>query len=92
MKTEIPKIPSDPKDDPTDCEKCYSFEYIKNSSQLIYPYLYHDIISNKEITDNEIYKFNYLLVEKFGNQMNDLIEPLTICKKIPPEILSKFYV
>ena len=92
MKTEIPKIPSNSKDNPTNYEKCYSFEYIKNSSQLIYPYLYNDIISNKEITDNEIYKFNYLLVEKFGNQMSDLIEPLTICKKIPPEILSKFYV
>ena len=24
--------------------------------------------------------------------MGDLIEPLTICKKIPSEILSKFYV
>jgi hypothetical protein len=92
MKTEIPKIPSNSKDNPTNYEKCYSFEYIKNSSQLIYPYLYNDIISNKEITDNEIYKFNYLLVEKFGNQMSDLIEPLTICKKILPEILNKFYV
>ena len=38
MKTEIPKIPSNPKDNPTNYEKCYSFEYIKNSSQLIYPY------------------------------------------------------
>ncbi len=92
MKTEIPKIPCNPKDNPTNYEKCYSFEYINNSSQLIYPYLYNDIISNKEITDNEIYNFNYLLVEKFGNQMSNLIEPLTICKKIPPEILSKFYV
>ena len=92
MKTEIPKIPCNPKDNPTNYEKCYSFEYIKNSSQLIYPYLYNDIISNKEITDNEIYNFNYLLVEKFGNKMGDLIEPLTICKKIPSDILSKFYV
>ena len=92
MKTEIPKIPCNPKDNPTNYEKCYSFEYVKNSSQLIYPYLYNDIISNKEITDNEIYNFNYLLVEKFGNTMSNLIEPLTICKKIPSEILSKFYV
>ena len=92
MKTEIPKIPCNPKDNPTNYTKCYSFEYIKNSSQLIYPYLYNDIISNKEITDNEIYNFNYLLVEKFGYKMGDLIEPLTICKKIPSEILSKFYV
>ena len=92
MKTEIPKIPCNPKDNPTNYTKCYSFEYIKNSSQLIYLYLYNDIISNKEITDNEIYNFNYLLVEKFGNKMGDLIEPLTICKKIPSEILSKFYV
>ena len=92
MKTEIPKIPCNPKDNPNNYEKCYSFEYIKNSSQLIYPYLYNDIISNKEITDDEIYNFNYLLVEKFGNKMGDLIEPLTLCKKIPSEILSKFYV
>ena len=84
MKIEIPKIPCNPKDNPTNYEKCYSFEYIKNSSHIIYLYLYNEIISNKEITYYEIYKFNYLLVEKFGNQMSDLIEPLTICKKILP--------
>ena len=92
MKTEIPKIPCNPKDNPTNYQNCYSFEYIKNSSQLIYPYLYNDIISNKETSDSEIYNFNHFLVEKFGSQMSDLIEPLTMSKKVPPEILSKFYV
>ena len=92
LKKEIPKIPCNPQGNPTNYEKCYSFEYIKNSSQLIYPYLYNDIISNKAITDNEIYNFNYFLVEKFGSQMSYLIEPLTITKKVPPQILSKFYV
>ena len=92
MKTEIPKIPCNPKGNPTNYENCYSFEYIKNSSQLIYPYLYNDIISNKGISDNEIYNFNHFLVEKFGSQMSDLIEPLTMSKKVPVQILSKFYV
>ena len=31
MKTEIPKIPCNPKDNPNNYEKCYSFEYIKKS-------------------------------------------------------------
>ena len=92
MKTEIPKIPINSKGNPTSYENCYSFEYIKNSSQLIYPYLYNDIISNKKMTDDEIHKFNYFLVEKFGDQMSDLIEPLTITKEVPSQILSKFYV
>ena len=90
MKTEIPKIPCNIKNNPTNYEKCYTFEYIKNGAQLIYPHLYNEIISNKKIEDNEIYKFNHFLVEKFS--LSDLIEPLTIIKNINPIILSKFYV
>lgn len=92
MKTEIPKIPCNCRDNPSNYENCYSFEYIKNKSQLIYPYLYNDIISNKKITEDEIHNFNCLLVSQFGDSLSNLIEPLTITKAVPPEILSKFYV
>ena len=49
MKTEIPKILNNSKGNPTSFENCYSFEYINSSSQLIYPHLYNDIISNKKL-------------------------------------------
>ena len=29
-------------------------------------------------------------MQNFGNEIDDLIEPLTLFKKIPSEILSKF--
>ena len=90
MKTEIPRIPCNSKDNPTSYEKCYSFEYIENGAQLIYPHLYNEIITNKKIEENEINKFNHFLVEKFS--LIDLIEPLTIIKNLNPKVLSKFYV
>ena len=90
MKTEIPSISCNSKDNPTNYEKCYSFEYIENGAQLIYPHLYNEIIANKKVEDNDIYKFNYFLVQKFS--LSELIEPLTIIKNLNPIILSKFYV
>ena len=90
MKTEIPRIPCNSKDNPTSYEKCYSFEYIENGAQLIYPHLYNEIITNKKIEDSEINKFNHFLVEKFS--LSNLIEPLTIIKNLNPKVLSKFYV
>ena len=90
MKTEIPKIPYDRKESPTNYEKCYSFEYIENGAQLIYPHLYNEIVSNKKIEDNDIKKFNHFLVEKFC--LSELIEPLTLIRNLNPIILSKFYI
>ena len=90
MKTEIKQIPVNMKQNPTNYEKCYSFEYIENGAQLIYPHLYNEIVNNKTIEENDIKKFNHFLVEKFS--LSELIEPLTIIKNLNPIILSKFYV
>ena len=71
---------------------CYIFEYINKESQLVYPMIYNDIIANKKIEDFEINNFNYILRENYKENVQTLIEPLTLTKKVPPEILSKFYV
>ena len=79
-------------DKPDNYDECYSFEYIKEDSQLIYPSIYNEIISNKEINSKEFDSFNNFLNSNFGESIFKLIEPLKINNKIPSEILSKFYV
>lgn len=77
---------------PTNYDSCYSFEYITNDCQLIYPSIYNEIITNKKIEREEIESFNCFLKENFGDKINELIKPLNLTKNIPPEILSKYYV
>lgn len=90
VEKEVPRRPRNSRDNPKDYAECYSFEYIEKGAQLIYPYLYHDIINQKKIEDNDINKFNSFLVEQFS--LNESIEPLTIINNLNQIILSKFYV
>lgn len=41
-------------DRPTNYDECYSFEYIKEDSQLIYPSIYNEIISKKKLTQKKL--------------------------------------
>ena len=77
---------------PKNYDSCYSFEYITNDSQLIYPSIYNEIISNKKLNEEEIESFNCFLKENFGDKIYELINPLSLTKNTPSEILSKFYV
>ena len=79
---------------PKNYNDCFSFEYITEDSQLIYPSIYNEIITNKKIEENEINNFNCFLKKNFGQHLYNLIKPLNLqlIKNIPIEIISKYYV
>lgn len=74
-----------------------TFENIKNHDDLIIPTLY--ILNRKiegkenEIDDKDIYKFNQILVNNhFLQGISQLIIPLNDVKKLPLEIVIKFWI
>ena len=74
-----------------------TFEKIKNNDDLIIPSLYilNKKIKGKEnvIEDKDIYKFNQILVNNhFYQGISHLIVPLNDIKKLPLEIVTKFWI
>jgi len=92
------KIKLDPKSTViVDYNNTLTFEKINNHDDLIIPSLY---ILNKKIEgrenvldDKDIYKFNQILVNNhFYKGISHLIVPLNDIKKIPLEIVTKFWI
>ena len=78
-------------------DKTLTFEKINNHDDLIIPTLY--ILNRKidgkdnEIDDKDIYKFNQILVNNhFLREISHLIIPLNDIKKLPLEIVIKFWI
>ena len=80
-----------------DYNNTLTFEKIKFIDDLVIPSLYdlYKKIEGKEnmINDNDIYKFNNILVNNhFYNSISELIVPLNDVKNIPLEIVTKFWI
>ena len=80
-----------------DYNNTLTFEKIKSNNDLIIPSLFilYKKIEGKEniIDDEDIYKFNNILVNNhFYNNISELIIPLNDIKKIPLEIVTKFWI
>ena len=92
------KIKLNPKTGVTiDYNNTLTFEKIKFIDDLVIPSLYdlYKKIEGKEnmINDNDIYKFNNILVNNhFYNSISELIVPLNDVKNIPLEIATKFWI
>ena len=92
------KIKLNPKTGVTiDYNNTLTFEKMKNLDDLIIPSLY-DLYKkiegkNNVINDEDIYKFNNILVNNhFYNSISELIVPLNDVKNIPLEIATKFWI
>lgn len=72
-------------------EGLFTFNYLKSDTELLAPILYKDIITKKKILYDEIKKFNDFLLSYGNTDINYLIEPLSLLKKIPIEIISKYW-
>ena len=92
------KIKLNPKTGVTiDYNNTLTFEKMKNLDDLIIPSLYdlYKKIEGKDniINDEDIYKFNNILVNNhFYNSISELIVPLNYVKNIPLEIATKFWI
>jgi len=80
-----------------DYNNTLTFEKIKSIDDIIIPSLYDLFkkIEGKEniINDEDIYKFNNILVNNhFYNSISELIVPLNDVKNIPLEIATKFWI
>ena len=73
-------------------EGLFTFNYLKSDIELLAPILYKDIITKKKISYDEIKKFNEYLLNIGNSEINYLIEPLSLLKYIPLEIISKYWV
>ncbi len=73
-------------------ENCFSFEYINELKDLIFPLSFIEFMENPN--KNEIKKFNYFLLNKYSEKikMKILIEQLLVNVKIPIQILVKFWL
>ncbi len=76
---------------PDDYNDCFTFEYIEEKGQLIYPYLYDKIMKNKKVSHSEINNFNVFLLENFGGNsgINEIISKLIKAGNISNEIIAK---
>ena len=92
------KIQLNPKTGVTiDYNNTLTFEKIRNNDDLIIPtlyVLYKKLEGNENIiNDEDIYKFNNILVNNhFDDKISKLIIPLNAVKNIPLDIASKFWI
>ena len=73
-------------------EGLFTFNYLKSDDELLAPILYKDIITKKKISYDEIRKFNKYLLDIGNPDINYLIEPLSLIKYIPIEIICKYWI
>ena len=73
-------------------DEIFSFEYIKESKEQIFPLFLADHVEYP--TKDEIFKFNKFLLDKFSSskEFKLLIQQLFVNIKIPCEILIKYYL
>ena len=77
-----------------DYENCFTFDYVKESKDLIFPLEYTKSID--DANNLEILEFNEFLLDKYSKdspaEFKKLIEQLLIDIKIPIEILVKYWI
>ena len=80
-------------DKPSNYEECLTFEYVDNSHQLIFPYLYHNIMSQIKVDYNSTENFNLYLLENYGGyqRIKELLEILYFCEDVPHDIVAKYW-
>ena len=72
-------------------EGLFTFEYIETINDLFAPSVYKDILTMKNLTEEEITLFNNYLLSYNNNDLNNLITPINYVKQIPKEIISKYW-
>ena len=72
-------------------EGLFTFNYLKSDIELLAPILYKDLITKKKITYNEIAEFNKYLLNIGNSEINYLIEPLSLLRYVPLEIVCKYW-
>ena len=79
------------KEDKINYEGILTFEYLNNEGDLLAPALYKDIITIKEITENNCNNFYNHILSFNDFFLNNLLKKLSLFKNIPFEILSKYW-
>ena len=72
-------------------EGLFTFNYLKSDTELLAPILYKDIITKRKITYDEIIQFNKYLLSIGNPEINYLIEPLSILRYTPIDIVCKYW-
>ena len=76
-------------------EGCLTFELIFSKKQLIFPFLFNQIMEKRinTISNTEIISFKNFIQSNFGEiKIQKYIIPMLYIEKLPREILSKFFV
>ena len=75
-------------------EGCLTFELIFTKNQLVFPFLFNEIMENEKniIPDNDIIAFTSFVQKNFNEkEIQKLIIPMLYMKYYPREIVSKFF-
>ena len=93
LKNEINGIKLGYTSQPNDYKDCYSFEYLDDEYQLIFPALYDSIMKKNNASNEEIKNANKCILEKYGEEIGikERIFPLINVNDIPQNILAKFW-
>ena len=80
-------------DRPKEYEKCLTFEYLQDSSQLIFPYLYQKIMSRFKIDYSSVKEFNSFLFKNFGKneKVLEYLKVFCMCEDVPDDIVAKYW-
>ena len=75
-------------------EGCFTFECVNTKNQLVFPFLYHEIMNeDNNVSNNEIQIFkNFLLINHRNNKITNLILPILYIKDIPHDIICKYFL
>ena len=72
-------------------EGLFTFNYLQSDNELLAPILYKDIITKKKISYDEIREFNKYLLSIGNSEITYLIEPISLMKYVPLEIVCKYW-
>ena len=78
---------------PPNYDDCLVFQYVDDRHQLMFPYLYHNIMSQIKVDYNSIKNFNFYLLENYGKyeRIKELLEILYFCEDVPHDIVAKYW-
>ena len=93
MNNKILKVKLGDTSKPQNYEECLIFEYVNNTNQLIFPYLYQKIMSNIKVDENSIKDFNEFILKNYGIyiKIKDLLKILYFCEDVPDDIVAKYW-
>ena len=93
MNNKISKVKLGDTSKPQNYDECLIFEYVNNTNQLIFPYLYNKIMSNIKVDENSIKDFNEFILKNYGIyiKIKDLLKILYFCEDVPDDIVAKYW-